>query len=411
MVTQPRSQELLRETWAAYINADENAAEAGRALGKPPETVRSILKECREKGFHLSEGVRGTLEDAKISPHEAKGMWQHHYDPDTGRKLAAIRVSIADVPFESLKDEIREVISLATQEANPDLPPRFESRDGNLLVLDPSDVHIGKLSVATETGYEYNSEIAAHRLVEGSKALMRDAQAMGVTRVLFVIGNDISHIDNPRRQTTSGTPQDADASIFSIYRAASLGYRRVLGAALEMGLDVDILFCPSNHDWVLGFTIAQELAAWFHDHPNVTATEYNLSERHRKYFRFGSNLLMFTHGDGAKEADLPQIMLLEARQHIAECLHRYAYLHHFHHKIKKALGVRPMQREKDHIAMTVTCAGQGSQEGDNLQIEYVRSPSPPDGWHDRKGYLNRQAVEAFVHHAHDGRIRSLVEWF
>lgn len=45
------------------------------------------------------------------------------------------------------------------------------------------------------------------------------------------------------------------------------------------------------------------------------------------------------------------------------------------------------------------------------QIEYVRSPSAPDGWHDRNGYLNRQAVEAFVHSPHDGQKKRFTEWF
>lgn len=311
----------------------------------------------------------------------------------------------------SFMGQIRESIADALSGTPPILPPRFPEVPGSLFVLDPADVHIGKLSVASETGFDYSIDIAAHRLVEGSRLLLTQAKALGASRVLLVIGNDIAHIDNPRRQTTSGTPQDTDGTIFTIYRAASKGYRGVVTCALELGLSVDVMFCPSNHDWVLGFTIAQELAAWFHTHPSFSASEYNISERHIKYYRFGRNLLMFTHADGAKEADLPQIMLVEARHHIADCPHRYAYLHHFHHKMKRALGVRPMQREKDHIAMTVSQSGGGAMEGDTLQIEYVRSPSPPDGWHHRNGYINRQAVEGFIHHPEDGRKVALTEWF
>ncbi len=306
-------------------------------------------------------------------------------------------------------DMIRE--AFANPPANRNLPPRFDEPAGDLLVLDASDVHIGKLCIAHETGYTYDIDIAAHRLREGSRLLLERGKALGVTRVLLVVGNDIAHIDNPRHQTTSGTSQDTDGSIFSIYRAASQGYRAVVNCALEMGLAVDVIFCPSNHDWVLGFGIVQGLAAWFHDHPNFTATEYNISERHRKYYRFGKNLFVLTHADGAKEADLPQIMLVEARAHIADCPHRYGLLHHYHHRMKRGLGVRPMKREKDHIAMSVSWTGQGAQEGDNMDITYVRSPSPPDGWHDRNGYLNRQAVEAFIHHPHDGRTVSLTQWF
>ena len=132
---------------------------------------------------------------------------------------------------------------------------------------------------------------------------------------------------------------------------------------------------------------------------------------HRKYYRYEGNLIGLTHGDGAKEADLYALMMTEARSHVSDAQHRYWYLHHFHHKIRKAQGVRPHDREKDHIGLTVIKSGVTSQLGDNVQIEYVRSPSPPDSWHDRNGYVNRQAVECFIHDPHDGQDARFTHWF
>ncbi len=377
---------------------------ASRATGIPYSTLERNYKAALARPIDPAVQAAMDAVGTKLRP---KTFWAKT-DKD-GNVTHSVMLGAENTQGDDFLSMIRD--ALENPPANRTMPPRFADNAGRLMVLDPSDVHIGKLCIASETGYTYDIDTASHRLVEGSRLLLESGKALGVTRVLFVVGNDIAHIDTPRRQTTSGTPQDTDGGIFSIYRAASQGYRGVVTTALEMGLSVDILFCPSNHDWVLGFCIVQELAAWFRDHPNFSATEYNISERHRKYYRFGNNLMMFTHADGAKENDLPQIMLVEARQHIAECLNRYGYLHHFHHKMKRALGVRPMQREKDHIAITINQQGGGAMEGDNLNIEYVRSPSPPDGWHDRNGYLNRQAVEAFIHDAHDGRKYTLQEWF
>jgi hypothetical protein len=136
-----------------------------------------------------------------------------------------------------------------------------------------------------------------------------------------------------------------------------------------------------------------------------------LSELHRKYYRFEGNLIGLTHGDGAKEADLYPLMMTEARAHISDCTHRYWYVHHLHHKIRKQAGVLSHKREKDHIGMTMMHNAARSMEGDNVQIEWVRSMSPPDGWHDRNGYVNRQAVECFVHHPHDGQDGRFTVWF
>ena len=154
------------------------------------------------------------------------------------------------------------------------------------------------------------------------------------------------------------------------------------------------------------------MRAWYRECPEVTASEYNTSHRHRKYFRFGGNLLGFTHADGAKEVDLPALMLDEVPHHLDGARRRYWYLHHLHHKIaKRGAGSQRRQVEKDLIGMTVICDDAGLGDTAAPQIEYVRSASPPDGWHDRNGYVNRQAVEVFLHDPHDGQFARYSEWF
>jgi len=409
MPTPPVPESELRDLIRVWMEHNFDGNAAAEALGMKYKKFGYRLSIARAKGFHLSDGARDSATKAKLAPLEVRGGHRRVYDDD-GKQIDTIRYTVPQdaESVADFKELLREEIAFTP--AIP-LPERFDESEGRMLVLDPSDVHIGKLSIAAETGYTYDASVAEHRLFTGCKALIDDARKMGVTHVLLVIGNDISHIDKPRRETTSGTPQDTDGSIFTIFRAARNAYARVVRYALECGLSVQIVHVPSNHDWVLGYCIAETLAALFSEHPNVTATEYAISERHRKYVRFGKNLIGLTHGDGAKEGDLSQIMLQEARPHMAECLHRYWYVHHYHHKIKKALGIRPMAREKDHIAMTVIQGGAGAMEGDNVAVEYVRSPSPPDGWHDRNGYLNRQAVEAFIHCPERGQIRRLTEWF
>tara|TARA_R110000737_G_scaffold64121_1_gene91760 strand:- start:6272 stop:7471 length:1200 start_codon:yes stop_codon:yes gene_type:complete len=292
--------------------------------------------------------------------------------------------------------------------------PAYEIREKPggecLLVIDLADVHVGKLCVETETGYTYSRETAVQRMVEGTRELIRKASGMGIGRILFVIGNDIVHVDNARSSTTSGTPQDTHGTIHQMARDAFAGYVGAIELA-RLTAPVDIVFVPSNHDWLMGWCLAQQVGAWFRNASDVTATEYNLSEKHRKYYRFESNLIGLTHGDGAKESDLYPLMMTEARAHISDAAHRYWYVHHIHHKIKKQAGVTSHKREKDHIGMTMMHNAQRSMEGDNVQIEYVRSMSPPDGWHDRNGYVNRQAVECFVHHPYDGQDGRFTVWF
>ena len=336
------------------------------------------------------------------------GGWLIKQDGEGGR--LSLRFSVGGDGEKSLMDTLRKDLEEWPAGSYHSATETAPDAQGGLLVIDLADVHVGKLCVATETGYAYDSAAAVTRLVEGTKALLRKSSGHGIARVLFVMGNDILHIDKPDRKTTSGTPQDTSGSIHSMYRDAQTAYIAAIEACAAE-YPVDLIYCPSNHDWLLGWALSNSIGAWFREHPNVTATDYNLSERHRKYYRYGNSLIGLTHGDGAKEADLYPLMMTEARAHISDAVHRYWYLHHLHHKIRKAKGLNSHNREKDHIGLTMISSGAGNLEGDNAQIEWVRSPSPPDGWHDRNGYVNRQAAECFIHDPHDGQYARFTHWF
>lgn len=277
----------------------------------------------------------------------------------------------------------------------------------NLLVLDLADVHFGKLSTPSETGYKYTVEIARHRVIEGTRELLRRSDNIG--RILFVMGNDILHTEDGKG-TTSGTSQDTDGSYFTAWKAAQHASIDAINECASIA-DVDLLHCMSNHDWRSGWGLSQTIAAAVKNNEGVRSTEYNMSERHLKFYGYGRNGLMLTHGDGAKEEALTSLFLKQGKNLVDKCDLLYAYLHHFHHKIRKRRGIDVFQSEKDHTAFTQVSVGATHVEGQGMQAEYVRSPSAPDGWHDRNGYVNRQAVEAFIHCPHDGQKDRLTEWF
>ena len=393
-----------QEVYDTVKRLDGNIAAAARELGEARTGVARKYKAAL-KYLNADDGIKAAMESVGMT--------------DCGPLLGGwLKGEHASLRFEMPKDGAGIALLDTIKGAIDDLKnidvPKYEIRpkpDGEcLLVIDLADVHVGKLCVETETGYTYSRDVAVHRMVEGTRELIRKASGMGIGRILFVLGNDILHVDNARSSTTSGTPQDTQGTIHQLYRDAFAGYVKCIELA-RLTAPVDLIFCPSNHDWLMGWCLAREVGAWFRNAPDVTATEYNLSELHRKYYRFESNLIGITHGDGAKEADLYPLMMTEARPHIADCTHRYWYVHHLHHKIRKQAGVTAHKREKDHIGMTMMHNAVRSVEGDNVQIEYVRSMSPPDGWHDRNGYVNRQAVECFVHHPYDGQDGRFTVWF
>jgi hypothetical protein len=393
------SKEQLQERVDAYhLHGSQRLA--AEALGVGKSAFGESLKLARELGMLSDVGedetlLRQTCSDRGIAIDDVAYYWVKTSDVSMFVKRQGA------MSYDDMRDAI-----IAEMDAHAPVYEAIEHIKGeHLLVVDPADVHVGKLSRILETGYDYDMPNATERVRAGITGLISKAQAFGVAKVVFVIGNDILHIDTPHRRTTSGTPQDTDGMWWEMFLEAKNCYVAIIEQLVQLA-DVHIIFCPSNHDYVSGWMLADTLYSWFRNHPNIHFgdEQRNISIAHRKYVEYGQNLMGFTHGDGAKEKDLPSLMQYEARSAWGRVQHCYMYVHHTHHKDRKVLGMDAQKREKDHIGVTVLQSGKSVNPAKNVYIETVRTPSPEDGWHDRNGYVNKQAVEVFLHHPTDGQV-------
>lgn len=308
-------------------------------------------------------------------------------------------------------DMVKEMQKYAPRYKYPKLP---KLKDPTLQIFPRADDHFGKLTTVEETGMNYNLDIARKRTDEGSAQLLAYGQPFNVQNYAVVIGNDVIHIDTPKRTTTSGTPQDTDGTIFSMFDAAKASYIALIERLASKG-NVYLFFVPSNHDWVSGRFLADSIGSWFHNNPRVHLggdNWWNLKTRHRKYMTFGENLIMFSHGDGAKEKDLHWHLANEAKDAWSNTSFRYVYLGHIHHKDRKSQGIgKPDLLEKDYIGFTNINANSGRDPQKEVYIEYVRSQSATDSWHEKNGFTSLAAVESFIHHPTQGQIARFTNYF
>lgn len=255
------------------------------------------------------------------------------------------------------------------------------NKESYLLVVDPCDLHIGKLAESFETGEDYDSQIAVKRAKDGVKGILDKTKGFSIDKILFIGGNDILHIDTPKRTTTSGTPQDTSGSWYSNFLIAKELYIDILSDLIKVA-DVHFVFNPSNHDWTHGFFLADVIKTYFEDCENIT---FDCDLKHRKYFRYFDNLIGSTHGDSAKIPDLPLLMAHESADW-SSCKHKYIYTHHVHHK-----------SSKDYMG---------------VNVESMRSASGTDGWHHRSGYAYApKAIEGFLHSKVHGQICRITHIF
>jgi hypothetical protein len=322
--------------------------------------------------IHLAE--RGIDKDDVVSvKHWQSASGEFRFSVVT--KSGGLTSKVVEETFEPILEDLREY--------SPTFTPfnRQYLSDPHCLVLDPSDIHVGKLASVEETGQSYDIQKAVSQVDEGIDGILTKASGFGIDKIFFVIGNDVLHTDTIKRTTTNGTHQDTSGTWGQAFTAAKDMYVRAIERLLPVA-DVHVIFNPSNHDYMSGWMLAQTLESYFRLSKNIT---FDVSMAHRKYTSYGVNLLGTNHGDGAKLDQLPLIMAQEAPDLWVNCDKRYIYCHHIHHK-----QIHKFMSGKDYTGVTV---------------EYLRTPSAADSWHHRNGYVGaKKAIEAFVHSKKHGQV-------
>ena len=322
---------------------------------------RGVTKECETVGIDLE----------KVKQYWYKGK---HYSINVKGETDVFK-------YEDFKEDFIGTVK--------DLKPNYiqiirneSDNEGHCLLIDPSDLHINKLCDAFETGEEYNSQIAVQRCKDGVASIIKKASGFNIDKIILIVGNDVLNTDNTKNSTTKLTQQDTHVKWFSAFLMAKQLYIDIISTLVAIA-DLEVVYNVSNHDEMSGFFLMDSLYSWYNDHPNI---KFDRSPAHRKYTTYGKNLIGTTHGDGAKQNDLPLLMCHEASQHWHECKHRYWFTHHVHHKMSKDIM--------------------------SVQIESLRSPSPADSWHHKSGYQHSPlAIEGFVFHKEFGQVSRITTLF
>ena len=328
-----------------------------------------LLEKYREQKSLLAEECK----QAGIDVEEVKHYWYKS-------KLFSIFAKPNEKSLDDLKNEIAKKMS----EHSPSYRKivRKPLKTKNCLVIDPADVHIGKLAREYQTGDKYDSNTAVKRVINGVEGLLATVSPFSFDKIVLIIGNDILHTDNTRRTTTSGTAQDTDGMWFDNFLTAQKMYVDIIEMLMQIA-DVHIMHNVSNHDEMTGWCLAQCIQGWFRKCSNVS---FDTTMRHRKAFLYHDNLIGTTHGDGAKKQDLPILLAQEFPKEWAVSRFRTVYVHHTHHK-----------ESKDYVGVTV---------------ETSRSLSGADAWHSKMGYQHApKAIECYLHGKGVGQFGRFTHYF
>jgi len=237
------------------------------------------------------------------------------------------------------------------------------------------DLHLSKLCWGKETGYEdYDIKIASNLFKEAMHYLVSKVDVDTLDKIVLPIGNDFFNSEGLSGMTTKGTRQDDDSRWPKSFQVGCNLIAEVVDELSET-VNVDIVIVPGNHDFERCFYLGEFLSAWYR---NNDAVNIDNSPTSRKYVSFGKNLILFTHGNEEKAANLPLLMATE-NPNFSECKFRTAHLGHFH--------------------------GTEMKEYNGVTVRILPSLCAPDAWHANKGYVgNVRSATAFLYEENNGEV-------
>lgn len=357
------------------------------------DSEKGTLESIRELSFEPKNDIElAKLHNIDLTKYKISTYWSKLKSNGkfTSSVLCTLRKLNNDLPLQKdfLLSEIKEYYESTTWLNNFKffsnqirLDNKLNIKTGDkLLEISIPDLHWGKMSHEEESGEDYDIKIAEKRYKDAIKNLLKLSNLDEVSTILLPIGNDLFNVDNQFSTTTGGTPQDCDTRFHKMVKTVKeLLINTITG--LSALAKVEILIVPGNHDEITTFMLGEILEAFFHSNDNVNI---NNGAKLRKYYQYGKNSFLYTHGDKEKHGDLGLIFATEEPQLWADTKYRFVKLGHLH-KQKK-------------IEYMTTDSKQG------FQIEVLPSLSGSDKWHYGKGYIGNKQAKAYLYDKEMGEI-------
>ena len=194
-----------------------------------------------------------------------------------------------------------------------------KSKDPICYEISLPDIHYGKIT-------DEPMETIEKHYIQAIMDLHKKADGLEIDRFLLPVGNDGLNSEGMSRATTKGTPQQDNMR----WRESFRGYWHLVSKAIDylaQFAPVDVVVVQGNHDFERMFYAGEVLDAIYKNNKNVTIDN---SLDSRKYYEYGINMIMFTHGDKEKTQELPLLIATEqpemwsrAKVREVHCGHRH----------------------------------------------------------------------------------------
>lgn len=365
------------------------------ADSKPSRTGDSCKKDYNKNNLtiELNKLHAITLEDAlniadvDMAEWEVERWVSNHWDVTNAEGQTytnhQVKVWLKRIARKPVYDAMMRLIDEMPKH-KPVLAKKIGETDGELL-LEPClfDFHWGLLAWGKESGDDWDINIASEVYKQAITSVLENIPVKRVSKILMPIGQDFFHINDPTNATPQNrNPLDVDTRLVKVFLTGFKAVIKAIDYCLGIA-PVDLVYVPGNHDPETSFFLCHSLACHYSENKDVSV---DMGASPRKYYKWGANIIGFTHGSEEPEKFLPNIMFAGEALHLMDGVKfKEIHLGHWH-------------KQKEVMFNSVD-----TQNG--VIIRVLPSLCANDAWHNRKGYGPKQrSLEAYLWHKQNGNI-------
>jgi len=347
------------EWWAEHLNEPLDKIEKARSTKTTTNAGEGVKTDIIEDD-QLYQTLEEFLDEHGISEDDITNVWYKQRKSGTYFSVETRRYKEDDLDFDPVKAFRDHIEEYSPPEYT--LPKARSTHKQRAAIINLFDAHLDKIASLDETDSQTTIEDNEILFEAAFDELLESIAIKNPEVIIIPLGNDFWHTNNSSLGTKKGTPladrvHETDMPAFR--RGLNL-IRRCIDKARQIA-PVELFFISGNHDKDRVMYLLECLMVAYENQSDVTVHD---SRKARQYYRYGSWLCGFTHGDNQRKAkDLPSLMSTDkdARKHWSDIKQGVYFLGDIHH-----------ERRYDYRGCSVL---------------YLRSTHPADDqWHWNKGF-------------------------
>ncbi|MDC7221626.1 MAG: hypothetical protein PQJ59_16950 [Spirochaetales bacterium] len=172
------------------------------------------------------------------------------------------------------------------------------------LIIDPVDAHIG--GMVHDNSETLQDQI--DRYVASVVYMLQKTEHILLDEIVYVLGNDLFHINADKPETRKGTPQETIGIPHEVNREILKMCIDVVYMLKQRCRKLHVMSVPGNHDFHNVCWLSLALTCKFSDDENIII-DSGIDER--KYYSFGCTAFVFAHKIMKRQDRLSVIMFQE----------------------------------------------------------------------------------------------------